>query len=266
LGRLAHQGDGAGLDLARHQDAADAVAMRALVALDEFESEVEFPLARGFVEHAHELAGFAADPAAAVEARTEIGAGAGLADRLEQCLLDAQLAAELDECGNAVAQEFRYREAGIEAQLFRRGVVVGADVARIAADARALACDADFEEWLAEIVAAPDIGDQPVRRAVAGMNMGIDESRCDQLVAGVDLAIDLALEALAYEQHAIAFTDELGVPPQSMMPVGMRTQPAAGDARAHGRSSPIPVHPHSDNLRRRMQPPGPSNEDVRARA
>jgi hypothetical protein len=40
-----------------------------------------------------------------------------------------------------------------------------------------------------------------------------------------------------------------------MMPVGMRDQPAAGDARAHGKSSPIPVHPHSDNLRCLMQPP-----------
>jgi hypothetical protein len=50
-----------------------------------------------------------------------------------------------------------------------------------------------------------------------------------------------------------------------MMTIGMRDQPAAGDVRAHGKSSPISVHPHSDNLRRRMQPPVPFNNDVRAR-
>jgi hypothetical protein len=65
------------------------------------------------------------------------------------------------------------------------------------------------------------------------MHMGVDESRCDQLVACVDLVVDLALEALADEQHAVAFVDQLGIAPQRMMPAGMRDQPAAGDACAH---------------------------------
>ena len=235
-GRLAHQGHGAGLDLARHQDAAHAVAMRALVAVDEFEREREFPLAGGFVQHAHELAVLAADPAAAVEAGAEIGADAELADDLQQRLLDAQLAAELDECRDAVAQELRHREAGIEGEVLGRRIVVGANVARIAADARALAGDADLEEGLAEIVPAPDVGDQPVRGAVAGMHVGVDEARRDQLVAGVDLVVDCALEVLADEQNGIAVIDQLGIAPEGMMPAGMRDQPAAGDARAHGSS------------------------------
>src|SRR3954470_13917726 len=96
LGRLAHQRDGAGLDLARHQDPANAVLVRALVAVDELQREVEFALARGFVDHAYELALLTADPAAAVEARAEIGADAHFADDLEQGLLDAQLAPEFD--------------------------------------------------------------------------------------------------------------------------------------------------------------------------
>src|SRR3981081_3669020 len=80
FGRLAHQCDGAGLDLARHQDAADAAPMRTLVAIDELQREVEFPLARGLVDQADKLASLATDPAAAVEARPEIGADAELAD------------------------------------------------------------------------------------------------------------------------------------------------------------------------------------------
>ncbi len=196
-------------------------------------ASVEFPLARGFVQHADELAAVTTDPAAAVEARTEIGADAELADDLEQRLLDAQLAPELDECRDAVAQELCHREAGIEEQLFQHRVVVGANIAWIAADARALARDADFQKRLAEIVPASDVGDQPVRGAVAGMHMGVDESRRDQLVACVDLVVDPALEALADEQHGVAFIDQLGVAPERMMPVGMRDQPAAGDARAH---------------------------------
>jgi hypothetical protein len=104
-------------------------SMRALVARDEFQRQVEFPLARGFVQRSFELASRTADPTSAVEARAEIGADAQFADDLQQRLLNAQLAAELDECGDAVAQQLRDREARIERQLVGRRVVVGANVA-----------------------------------------------------------------------------------------------------------------------------------------
>ena len=215
--------------------------MRALVAVDEFEREVELALARGFVHHADELACVTADPAAAVEARTEIGADAELADDLEQRLLDAQLASELDERRDAVAQELRHRESGVEKQFIDHRIVVGPNVAWIAADARALAGDADFQEGLAEIVPASDIGDQPVRGAVAGMHVGVDEARSDQLVAGVDLTVDRALEALADEQHRVAFVDQLGIAPECMMPVGVRNQPATGDTGGASKLLTVPV-------------------------
>src|SRR5262249_40368600 len=200
---------------------------------DELERERKFALARSLVDDAHELAAFAADPAPAVEARPEIGADAELADHLEQCLLYAQLAAELDEGGDAVAQQLGNGEAGVEPELLQHRIVVGADIARIAADPRACARDADFQERLTEIVPTPDIGDQPVRGAVAGMHMGVDEARRDQLVARVDLAVDRPLEALAEEQHAVALVDQLGVAPKGMMPVGVPDQPGAGDTGAH---------------------------------
>ena len=248
LGRLAHQRDGAGLDLARHQDPADAVPVRALVAVDELQREVEFALARGFVDHAHELALVTADPAAAVEAWAEIGADAQFADDLEQRLLDAQLAPEFDERGDAVAQEFRDRPSRVEKQFVHHRIVVGPHVARIAADAGALAGDADFQKGLAEIIPASDIGDEPVRGAVTGMHVGVDEARSDQLVTGVDLAVDRALEALAHEQHRVAFVDQLGVAPQCMMPVGVRDQPATGDTGAHEIPFECPAIPYTDNF------------------
>ena len=100
---------------------------------------------------------------------------------------------------------------------------------------------------------------------MARMDMGVDESRGHQLVACVDLLIDLSLKAFADEQHGIAVVDQFSVAPERVMAAVMTDQPAAGDARAHGKSSPISVHPHSDNLGRRMQPPVPFNNDVRAR-
>ena len=63
--------------------------------------------------------------------------------------------------------------------------------------------------------------------------MGVDESGRDQLVAGVDLAVDRTLEPLADEQHGVAFVDQFGIAPEGMMPVGMRDQPATGNAGAH---------------------------------
>src|ERR1700722_8218669 len=95
LGRLAHQGDRARLDFAGHQDAADAVPMGALIALDEVERQIELPVSRGFIHNAHKLAFVTTDPAAAVKARTEISPDAEVADGLEQRLLNAQLASAL---------------------------------------------------------------------------------------------------------------------------------------------------------------------------
>ena len=72
-----------------------------------------------------------------------------------------------------------------------------------------------------------------MRRAMAGMHVGVDEARRDELVARVDLAVDRAFEALADEQHGVAFVHQLGIAPERVVSVGMSDQPAAGDAGAH---------------------------------
>ncbi len=183
----------------------------------------------------------------------EIGTNAELAHALEQRLLHAQLAAEFDEGGDAVAQELGDRELRVEAELLARRIVVGAHIARIAADPGAFARHADLEERLAEIIAAPDVGDQPVRRAMAGMHVGIDEARRDELVARVDLAIDRALEALADEQHGVALVHELGIAPQRVVSVGMSDQPAAGDAGAHEFDLSVGMNPATSRASRRPE-------------
>ena len=232
-GRFAHQCHGAGLDLPRDQDALHAAVLFAGVALDELERQVEFPLAGGLVHPAVQPAARPGDPAAAVEARAEIGAQAQFAHDLQQGLLHAQLAAELDEGGDAVAEQLGDREACVEVQLLRGGVVVGADVARVAADAGADAGDADLVEGLSEVVRAADVRDEPVRRAVPGMDVGVDEAGTDQLATRVDLPIHAALEALADEQHGRALEHQLGVAPQCVPPFGVADEPAAGDPGPH---------------------------------
>src|SRR5260370_5285711 len=70
LGGLAHQRNGAGFDLARHDDAADTIIVRTLMAVDEFKREVELTFAGGFIHDTYELASLAADPAATIKAWT----------------------------------------------------------------------------------------------------------------------------------------------------------------------------------------------------
>ena len=84
--------------------------------------------------------------------------------------------------------------------------------------------------------------------------MGVDESGRDQLVAGVDLAIDSALEALADEQHGVAFIDQLGIAQQRVIPGGMRDQPATGDSGAHEFPFRCQTIPYTDNFRCGKQP------------
>jgi len=48
------------------------------------------------------------------------------------------------------------------------------------------------------------------------MDVRVDETGCDESVTRVDLAINDAFEALADEDDAVVFVDELGVSPQHM--------------------------------------------------
>src|ERR1700754_2866222 len=77
-----------------------------------------------------------------------------------------------------------------------------------------------------------------MRGAVAGMHVGVDEARCHELAARVDLLVDRTVEALADEQNRIAFVTQLGVAPEGVVAVGMTNEPAAFDPGAHQSFTP----------------------------
>ena len=85
---------------------------------------------------------------------------------------------------------------GVELESGLRAGVAVLEIARIASYDLAFLRHADFEEGLAEIHRPPGIGDQPVRCAVAGVDVGVDEARRDELAGGVDGLVDLAVEVL----------------------------------------------------------------------
>ena len=68
---------------------------------------------------------------------------------------------------------------------------------------------------------------------MAGMHVGVDEARRDQLAARVDVTVDLAREALADEEDGVVLKDQLRIAPERVMSVGVADQPPAANARAH---------------------------------
>ncbi len=68
LGGGTHQVQGTGLDLARHDDAADKAAACAVVLADEIQREFEFALPARLFQHPDQLAALAGNPPAAIEA------------------------------------------------------------------------------------------------------------------------------------------------------------------------------------------------------
>ena len=226
--------EAARLHLARRQEAAHAAAGGAVHALDEVERRLEFALAGRLVDDALEPTPLAAHPAAGVVARAEIGADAEALDLRQQRLLHAPLAAELHERGDAVAQQLGHRERGVQTRAALGAVLVGAQVARIAADSRAFARHADVEEGLAVVVRPSGVRDQPVRRAVAGVHVRVDEAGRDELAARVDHEVGGAVEARADVDDALVFPHHDAVADQRVRAAAEADDPAAADQSAHG--------------------------------
>src|SRR5439155_17198708 len=150
----AQQIEAAGLHLARREQPVHAPARRAVHALDEVERRLELAPPGGLVHHALEPAALAAHPAAGIVARAQVGANSEALDLGLERLLDAPLAAEFHEGGDAVAQELGHGERGMKARAALGVRRVGAEIAGVAAHTRALARHADVEEWLAVVVRA----------------------------------------------------------------------------------------------------------------
>src|SRR4030095_9383089 len=174
---------------------ADPPPHSSIDALEKGEGGSELAPARRLVDDPREPAPLVSHPASRVVARSEISAHAPGPRLPEQGFLPAELAAELHEGRDAVAQELGHREAREQAIARLRVRRVGAGVARISADHRALAGHGDLEEGLAEVVGPAGVGDEAMGGAVAGMDVGIDEAGTDELAPGVDLLVDGSGEA-----------------------------------------------------------------------
>jgi hypothetical protein len=82
------------------------------------------------VHHPFQAALLVADPAPAVISRAELGARAEPDGLIAQRFVDAELAAELDVGGDAVAEQLGDREGGVEAERRRDALVTALQVAR----------------------------------------------------------------------------------------------------------------------------------------
>ena len=125
---------------------------------------------------------------------------------------------------------------GVELEGRLRSGVAVLEVARIAFDDLAFLRDADFEERLAIIHRSAGIGDQPMRGAVAGMDVGVDEARRDELAGGVDGRVDAAVERLADMDDLVAFVDDNAVMDQPMTAGRRGRRSSRSDQGPHGRS------------------------------
>ena len=160
------------------------------MSANEVDRDGETAQTRFRVANAFQAARLIPDPATAIVAGTEIAADAETFDLGEQRKLHGELTAELHEGRDSVVQQLDHREQGIELQ---RGIEAGAavrQIARVAGNRPSLFGDADLQERLTEIERPADIGDQTMRGAMPRMHVRVDEPWTDQLVLGVDDAID----------------------------------------------------------------------------
>ena len=223
----------AGFGFPRDQDPADTVAATAVDALDEVDGALELPPARGLVQRALETAAAVRHPAAGIEPRSQVGPRAEPVHFLEQAFLDPELAADLHERGDAVPQQLGHREAGVQVGAFAGAGLIGPRVAGIARGTLALARHADLQERLAEIVRPADVGDQPVRRPVAAVDVHVDETRRHQHPAGVDLPVHLAVEAAAHMQDDPVLEHHHPVAHERVAITLIADDPTAANQRTH---------------------------------
>src|SRR5262245_27434946 len=111
------------------------------------------------------------------------------------------------------------------------------EVARIALDDLALLRNGNFQKRLTVIHRPAGIGDEPMRGAVAGMDVGVDEAGRNQLALRIDDPVDLAFESFADVEDLVALEHEFSIADESMMPALMAHDPRRLDFGAHAVST-----------------------------
>src|SRR5262245_52185122 len=137
------------------------------------------------------------------------------------------------------------------------------EVARIAFDDPALLRNGNFQKRLTVIHRPAGVGDEPMRGAVAGMHVGVDEAGRNQLALRIDDPVDLAFESFADVEDLVALEHEFPVADEGVMPALMAYDPRRLDFGAHA----VSTRPRQGMLERLRTPgldPGghPSSQKI----
>src|SRR5262249_45718765 len=161
----------------------------------------------------------------------------GAAALRRQPSLHAERAAVFDERRHPVAQELGHGERRVELEGSRRAGIAMLEVARIALDDLALLGNGDFQKRLTVIHRPAGIADQPMRGAVAGMDVGIDEAGRKELALRIDDPVDLAFESLADVEDLVALEHDFSVANEGVMPALAAHDPRRIDFGTHAVST-----------------------------
>src|SRR5262249_48391041 len=144
-----------------------------------------------------------------------------------------RLAAVFDEGRHPVAQKLGHGEGGVEREGGRGSLIAVLEVTRIAFDDLALRRNGNFQKRLPVIHGPPGIGDQPMRGAMPGMHVGVDEAWTHEFALGVDGAVDAAFEFLSDVEDPVVLEDNLAVAQERVMTALMAHHPCRLDLAAH---------------------------------
>jgi hypothetical protein len=86
------------------------------------------------------------------------------------------------------------------------------------------------------------MAEQPMRRTMPIVYVGIDESRCDELVPGIDLAIDRSVEGRPDKNDSVVLVDDYAVADELMRSACMTDDPACLDCNSHS-NNPLAATP-----------------------
>ena len=222
--------------LPRRENSAHPTFGRSVVTLNPFQGSLKSFQSLLIVANPFEPAFFVTNPATTVIAGSQISACAKPHHFRKQRVLNAFLAAEFDESRHAIAQQFGNRERRIQLEGGVRSGIAVLEVTRIAFHDLALFRNADFEERLAIVHWPAGIGDQPMRGAVAGMDVRVDETGSDKLTGGVDRRVGMPVERLADVDDPVALVNDDAVLDQPMAAGLVANNPARSDQGPHRRS------------------------------
>ena len=79
-----------------------------------------------------------------------------------------------------------------------------------------------------------------MRRTMSVVNVSIDKTGSDELVAGINLTVDCSVKTRSDKDDLVVFVDDHPVANQPMISICMTNDPASVYGSSHGNNSPQP--------------------------